>query len=56
MKFSEMKYARPDIETVKSELQAVTQRLVNAADYAEAKKAFIDKDRLERINLVADGC
>lgn len=48
MKFSEMKYARPDIETVKSELQAVTQRLVNAADYAEAKKAFIDKDRLER--------
>lgn len=48
MKFSDMKYARPDIETVKSELQAVTQRLVNAADYAEAKKAFIDKDRLER--------
>ncbi len=48
MKFSEMKYARPDIETVKSELQAVTQRLVNAADYAEAKKAFIDKDKLER--------
>ncbi len=48
MKFSEMKYSRPDIEAVKAELTELTKRLENASDYKEAKAAFIEKDRLVR--------
>ncbi len=44
--FREMKYERPDLEKAKEELAAITERFKNAADYASAKQAFLDKDTL----------
>lgn len=41
MKFSEMKYGRPDLAAVKDELHALTERLKAARDYAEAREAFL---------------
>ena len=41
MKFSEMKYERPDLAAVKDELHALTERLKAARDYAEAREAFL---------------
>ena len=41
MKFSEMKYERPDLAAVKDELHALTERLKAAGDYAEAREAFL---------------
>ena len=40
MKFKEMPYERPDVEQVKKELAALTERLKNAASYEEARAAF----------------
>ena len=48
MKFSEMPYKRPDPEAVKSELAALTERLKNAADYAEARAVFLEKEEMEK--------
>ncbi|MBQ4425973.1 MAG: M3 family oligoendopeptidase [Lachnospiraceae bacterium] len=48
MKFSEMPYKRPDPEAVKSELAALTERLKNAADYAEARAVFLEKEEKEK--------
>lgn len=47
MKFSQMPYTRPDAETVKTELIALTDALQNAASYAEAKEAFLKKETLD---------
>ncbi len=44
MKFSEMQYTRPDAEAVKARLRELTARLKNAADYAEAKAVFLEKE------------
>jgi len=44
MKFSEMKYVRPDAEAVKAQLKELTERLKNAADYAEAKAIFLERE------------
>ena len=39
MKFSEMPYARPDLNELKQQLQALTDRLKAAPDYAAAREA-----------------
>ena len=44
--FKEMKYERPDLEQVKEDLMEITLRFKNASSYAEARKAFLDKDNL----------
>ena len=46
MKFSEMKYERPDIEEVKKGLEKVTKQLVEASTYEEAKEAFLEKEKI----------
>lgn len=48
MKFSEMKYTRPDMEAAKNELSALTDALKNAESYGAAKKAFLECDALIR--------
>lgn len=48
MKFSEMTYTRPDIDEIKNQFIALTERLNNAENYADAKKAFLVKDKLEK--------
>ena len=48
MKFSEMKYVRPDLEAVKAEMTALTERLRQAEDYASAKTAFLAWDALQK--------
>lgn len=48
MKFSEMPYERPDLETVKQDISRLTDRLKNASDYSAARDAFLKKDQLER--------
>ncbi|MCC8064413.1 MAG: M3 family oligoendopeptidase, partial [Clostridiales bacterium] len=48
MKFSEMKYERPDLEALKGALSALTERLKGAADYEGAKQVFLEKETLER--------
>ena len=40
IKFTEMKYERPDYEAVKKELQSLTARLRSAASYEEMKDVF----------------
>ena len=44
MKFSEMPYARPDLEEVKAQLAGLIERLKNATSYAEAKAVFLEKE------------
>ena len=42
MKFTEMPYTRPDMETAKAEVAALTARLTEAPDYATAKAVFLE--------------
>ena len=44
MKFSEMKYERPDLGAVKEELRGLTERLKAAKDYAQAREVFLKHD------------
>ena len=44
MKFSEMKYTRPDPKAVIAQMQAFTQRLKNAKSYAEARGVFLEEE------------
>ncbi len=48
MKFSEMQYVRPDAEAVKAQLKELTERLKNAASYAEAKAVFLEKEEASK--------
>mgnify|MGYP000723736711 CR=1 FL=1 len=48
MKFSEMKYERPDIEAVKTELKSLTERLKNAESYGDAKKVFLENEKFTK--------
>lgn len=48
VKFSEMKYERPDLEALKGQLADLTTRLRAAKDYAQAKEVFLEKETLER--------
>ncbi len=44
VKFSEMKYERPDVGAVKAQLAGLTDRLKAASSYAEAKAVFLEKE------------
>ena len=48
MKFSEMPYQRPDLEQLKQEQAALTQRLTEAKTYEEAKAIFLEKEAFEK--------
>ena len=45
MKFSEMKYERPDLEAMKSELRGLTEQLRAAQDYAQAREVFLRHEK-----------
>ncbi len=44
MKFSEMKYERPDLGALKEELRGLTEQLKAAKDYAQAREVFLKHD------------
>ncbi len=46
MKFSEMKYERPDAEALKARLSELSKKLGGAQSYEEAKKAFLEIEEL----------
>lgn len=48
MKFSEMKYIRPDIEVAKAEMSELTEQLKKADNYDKAKELFMAADTLNR--------
>lgn len=48
MKFSEMKYERPDVELIKAQFDELTSRLGAAESYEDAKKVFLEKEQLEK--------
>ena len=48
MKFSEMPYHRPDLDEIKAQFAAVTQRFATAPDYAAAKAAFLEEQTLNK--------
>ena len=50
MKFSEMPYARPDLDELKQQLQALTDQLKSAPDYASAHEAFLAQQKLSTHN------
>ena len=48
MKFSQMPYRRPDLDTVKAQFTQFTQRLRRAEDYAAARAVFLEWEVLEK--------
>ena len=48
MKFSEMPYGRPDLEAVKAQYAALTERLKNARSYEEAKTVFLEREEASK--------
>ena len=46
MKFSEMPYARPDLNELKQQLQSLTDRLKAAPDYDAAREVFLAQQKL----------
>ena len=48
MKFSEMKYTRPDKDQIKAEMKSCIDELKAAKSYSEAKAAFEKKEQLEK--------
>ena len=48
MKFSEMPYQRPDLDKIKAQFAAVTQRFAAAPDYAAAKATFLEEQTLNK--------
>ena len=48
MKFSEMKYERPDAEQLKAELNGLTEKLKAAKSYDEAKALFLAHEKLNK--------
>ena len=48
MKFSEMPYARPNGDAVKSQLATLTEKLKAAATYAEARAVFLEKEESQK--------
>ncbi len=48
MKFSQMPYCRPDLEELKGQLSALTERLTGAGAYQQARGAFLEKEELEK--------
>lgn len=45
MKFSEMKYVRPDMDKLKEEAESTADRIKNAANADEAANAYLDWDK-----------
>ena len=45
MKFSEMKYVRPDMDKLKAEAESAADRIKNAANADEAANAYLDWDK-----------
>ena len=45
MKFSEMKYERPDVEEAKKQAEIIKNKFNNAESFEDADKAFLDWDR-----------
>lgn len=48
MKFSDMKYERPDAEQLKAELNGLTEKLKAAKSYDEAKELFLVHEKLNK--------
>lgn len=48
MKFKDMKYTRPDIDEAKKDYKEYTDQFKNASTYEEARKIFIERDKLDR--------
>ena len=48
LKFTEMPYTRPDMETAKAEVAALTARLTEAPDYATAKAVFLEYQEAQK--------
>ncbi len=48
MKFSQMVYVRPELREMKKQLNELTLRLKEAKDYESAKKAFLEKETVEK--------
>ena len=48
MKFSEMKYERPDLEAVKAQFAELTARLKAADSYADAKAVFLEYEQAKK--------
>lgn len=46
--FSEMEYKRPDMDAARAEITKLTAAFVSSGSYEEARRVFIEKDRLER--------
>ncbi|MBO7354706.1 MAG: M3 family oligoendopeptidase, partial [Lachnospiraceae bacterium] len=42
IKFSDMPYTRPDIESMKQAFSAATEKVLNAKSYAEVREAFFE--------------
>ncbi len=47
MKFSQMPYERPDMEALKQQFTALTERLRAAESYEAARAVFVEKEKLE---------
>lgn len=48
IKFSEMPYKRPDLDGLRGEYAALTERLKAVRSYGETKAAFLDMEALEK--------
>ena len=48
MKFSEMPYERPDLDAIKKQYSALTERLKAAGSYEEARAVFLEKEELDK--------
>ena len=48
MKFSEMPYERPDLDAVKKQYSALTERLKAAGSYEVARAVFLEKEELDK--------
>lgn len=48
MKFSDMKYQRPDLQQIKDEYSALIVKLQNAESYQQAKEVFVEKETLDK--------
>ena len=46
IKFSQMPYERPDLESVKAEMTKLTDEFASAATYEQARDCFVRKDAL----------
>ncbi len=48
MKFSEMQYARPDLDAIKNGMKALTEELRSAESYEAAREVFLRKEEEEK--------